>query len=207
MKRIFKKIAKFEDSRISWLILAVFMGFLVVLAHNFFQNYLYMPPCEKCVYIRFSMIVIAFGSLIASINPKNLALKFTGYIFGFYGVIYGIINSIKLIKIHAIVRSDDIFGFSGCLVEPDFPFSLPLANLYPSMFKPTGDCGFDNPIIPHNANLDQIQIFFTNLYSDGWYLIPSLYFGNMAQCTLLVYVFVLFVLASMFLSFILKRVK
>lgn len=69
-----EKIAKFADSRLPWAILIVVSVGLVILAHSLFQNYVYMPPCEQCVYIRFAFLCMALGGLIAIINPKNLLL-------------------------------------------------------------------------------------------------------------------------------------
>ena len=69
-----KKMAKFQDSRISWAILVFVSVALVVIAHSLFQNYAYMPPCEQCVYIRFAFLCMALGGVIAMINPKNCYL-------------------------------------------------------------------------------------------------------------------------------------
>lgn len=45
-------------------------GRINYLAHSFFQIYLYMAPCEQCVYIRYAMFVMVIGGVIAAINPK-----------------------------------------------------------------------------------------------------------------------------------------
>lgn len=34
-----------------------------------------MKPCEQCVYIRFDMLVMAIGGMIALINPANNIIK------------------------------------------------------------------------------------------------------------------------------------
>ena len=70
-----EKIAKFSNSRLPWAILIIVSVGLVILAHSLFQNYVYMPPCEQCVYIRFAFLCMALGGLIAIINPKNLLLN------------------------------------------------------------------------------------------------------------------------------------
>lgn len=83
-------LVRWQERRFLWLLMACAMGGLIILAHSFFQIYLYMAPCEQCVYIRFAMFVMVFGGLIAAINPKNVVLKLIGCIAAFYGSIMGI---------------------------------------------------------------------------------------------------------------------
>lgn len=203
-------ISNIQNQRFIWLVMFVSMLGMVLLAHGFFQNYLYMAPCEQCVYIRFSMLVMALGGLLAAINPKNLILKISGYILGFYGAIIGIKYSTKLQGIHAAVNSDDPFamlGMQGCSLTPNFPFNLPLAKLAPDWFQPTGDCGYDAPIVPSGVELSSLQQFFVDLYSQGWYLIPSAKFADMASCTLLAYVVALVLLFIMLTGWIVSIIK
>lgn len=82
-------LVRWQEQRFLWLLMACAMGGLIILAHSFFQIYLYMAPCEQCVYIRFAMLVMVFGGLIAAINPKNVVLKLIGCIAAFYGSILG----------------------------------------------------------------------------------------------------------------------
>lgn len=96
----------------------------------------------------------------------------------------------KLIGIHDAVHSDDpmaMFGMQGCSTEPHFPFGLPLEKWAPAWFQPTGDCGYDAPVVPDGATLSSLQQWFIELYqsSDGWYLIPAWKFMDMASCCLL----------------------
>lgn len=111
---------RWQERRFLWLLMACAMGGLIILAHSFFQIYLYMAPCEQCVYIRFAMFVMVFGGLIAAINPKNLILKLVGCIAAFYGSIMGIKFSIKLNGIHYAVHNpdpDSLFGVQGCSTD------------------------------------------------------------------------------------------
>ncbi|SUX57965.1 disulfide bond formation protein [Citrobacter braakii] len=64
-------LVRWQEQRFLWLLMACAMGGLIILAHSFFQIYLYMAPCEQCVYIRFAMLVMVFGGLIAAINPQK----------------------------------------------------------------------------------------------------------------------------------------
>lgn len=197
-------MADWQDKRFLWFLMAFVAFALLFTAHNVFQHYVYMPPCEQCVYIRYSFFCILFGGLIAAINPKQILLKIVGYILGFYGIITGMLFSIKLNGIHAAAHGDDPFGVQGCSTDPTFPFGLPLANWWPDWFSPTGDCGYDNPIVPDGTELSGLQQWLVDLYSDGWYLIPSAHFGNMAQCTFLAFLVCFLALLAMFASWIIR---
>ena len=203
----FKKMAKFQDSRISWAILVFVSVALVVIAHSLFQNYAYMPPCEQCVYIRFAFLCMALGGVIAIINPKNLLFALVGYLFAFWGAVQGIMYSVKLAKIHDAVHGDDPFGVQGCSTEPHYPFGLPLEKWAPDWFMPTGDCGYDSPMVPDGAVLSDLQKNIVDLYADGWYLVPSSKFMSMADCTLLGFGICFVVLALMLVSKLLSFKK
>jgi len=203
----FKKMAKFQDSRISWAILVFVSVTLVVIAHSLFQNYAYMPPCEQCVYIRFAFLCMALGGMIAIINPKNLLFALVGYVFAFWGAVQGIMYSVKLAKIHDAVHGDDPFGVQGCSTEPHYPFGLPLEKWAPDWFMPTGDCGYDSPMVPDGAVLSDLQKNIVDLYADGWYLVPSSKFMSMADCTLLGFGICFVVLALMLVSKLLSFKK
>lgn len=200
-------MAKFQDSRISWAILVFVSIALVVIAHSLFQNYAYMPPCEQCVYIRFAFLCMALGGVIAMINPKNLFFALIGYGFAFWGAVQGIMYSVKLAKIHDAVHGDDPFGVQGCSTEPHYPFGLPLEKWAPDWFMPTGDCGYDSPMVPGGAVLSDLQKNIVDLYADGWYLVPSSKFMSMADCTLLGFSVCFVVLALMLVSKLLSFLK
>ena len=203
----FKKMAKFQDSRISWAALVFVSVALVVIAHSLFQNYAYMPPCEQCVYIRFAFLCMALGGVIAMINPKNLLFALVGYVFAFWGAVQGIMYSVKLAKIHDAVHGDDPFGVQGCSTEPHYSFGLPLEKWAPDWFMPTGDCGYDSPMVPDGAVLSDLQKSIVDLYADGWYLVPSSKFMSMADCTLLGFGICFVVLALMLVSKLLSFKK
>lgn len=96
------------------------------LAHSFFQIYLYMAPCEQCVYIRYAMFVMVIGGLVAAINPKNIVLKLIGCVMAFYGSIMGLKFSFKLNDIHHAVHNpdpDSLFGVQGCSTDQLSPLT------------------------------------------------------------------------------------
>lgn len=43
-------LVRWQEQRFLWLLMVVAMGGLIILAHSFFQIYLYMAPCEQCVH-------------------------------------------------------------------------------------------------------------------------------------------------------------
>lgn len=186
------EIAHWSDMRWPWALIIFLSCALVVLAHNVFQVWLYMKPCEQCVYIRFGFLVVALGALITVINPKNLILKLVGLVVSVYGAVYGLMCSFKLSSIHHAIHGDDmeaVFGMQGCSLEPKYPFGLPLEKWAPDWFLPTGDCGYDTAVVPDGTVLSSAQQFLINMYNsaDSWYLIPAWKFMSMAQCCILAF--------------------
>ena len=203
-------IADWQDMRWPWILMAAVCVLLVLVAHYMFQVWLYMAPCEQCVYIRFGFLVMAIGGLLCAINPKNLILKVLGYVFAFAGAIYGLKCSVKLAAIHHAIHSDDptaMFGMQGCSTDPHYPFDLPLAQWAPDWFKPTGDCGYDLAVVPDGVQLSSLQQWFIDMYnsSDSWYLSPKWKFLSMAQCCELAFGFMFLVLVIMAVCFVWKR--
>ena len=130
--------ADWQETREPWILFGVTSIILVLLAHYLFQGWLYMLPCEQCVYIRYGNIVMAIGAFLITINPKQALLKIAGIGVFLYGLIYTMICSWKLMGIHDAVHSDDpmaMFGMQGCSTEPTYHFGLPLDKWAPDWFK------------------------------------------------------------------------
>lgn len=205
-----------QNTRVPWILMIIVTFGLTCVAHFFFQEYLYMEACEQCVYIRFAMIVMTIGGLIAAFRPQCNVAKFIGYTLGFYGIVIGVEFCLTLNHIHEVVHSANPFGgVDGCREIPIFPFNLPLYEWSPGWFLPTGECGLDNPIVPEEAykSLSPIQQFFVGtekgdfmdgFYSDGWYLIPAWKFMNMAIACLLAFVCCFICLGAMFIGYVAK---
>ena len=100
---------------------------------------------------------------LAGISPKNIILKLIAYALSFWGAILGIMYSLKLDKIHKAARGDYPFGVQGCLIQPRYPFNLPLHEWAFDWFLPTGDCEYDNPVVPDGAALDALQRYFIDI--------------------------------------------
>ena len=205
----------FQNHRKIYIFLSLFLGILLLISHYFLQKYLFMRPCEQCVYIRFAMVIIIIACFIAFINPKNDFLKSLFYVFAFFGIYYGINASLKLDDIYEAVKNQNAFGLS-CKQIPIFPFNIEL-DKYFSFFKITGECGNDIAYVPKEeiSNLSSLQKFFIGnpnefkdgIYSDGWYLLPWFDFINMAKFSLMVFCFCFFVVFLGFFAFIFKAKK
>ncbi len=205
-KKIIDLIARWQNQRFLWGLMVFACVMLVFVAHFLFQEYGYMRPCEQCVYIRYAFSVMGIGGILALINPKQIALKIIAYILAFYGAIRGIMFSWKLNTIHHAAHSEDaIFGVQGCSTKANYDFGIPLDEWLPGWFEPTGDCGFDYPTPPDDVVLEGFRKAFVEFYQDGWYLIPSQHFGNMAQCCLLAFGLCFVILAIMLASWIYKK--
>lgn len=199
-KNIILKIAKWQSGICLWLIIGFCSLFLLLLSH-IFQSYFFMPPCEQCVYIRFAFVLLIFSSLIAIFLKQRLI----SYIISFYAIYFGFRAAIKLEAIKQAINSNNIFGMIGCSSEPNFPLFLPLDKYFPQLFKPLGSCGYDAPIIPQNTNLNTFQEYFTNLYSNGWYLIPQAKFLNMAEACIIAFGVIFLCISVMFICALSKK--
>ena len=175
------------SSKKLWIYIGVFMLFCVGVAHFIFQNYLYMRPCVQCIYIRYYMIIAGFGAIFIAIFYKQILLYIFGILVFSYGAICGLLESLKLNTIHQAIANANPFGVKGCLDRPIFELKIAWDEILPSLFKATGQCGLDMPMVPTDIKLDTIQGYFVSLYQDGWYLIPSLKLINMAQISIIIF--------------------
>jgi len=207
------ELKKLQEARRIWFFLALIAFIPVLIAHYFFQNYLYMRPCEHCVYLRLDMLFIAFGAFLCFVYPKSKILKVLAFILIFYGVFMGIKHSLILQKIYAMVLEENPFGgIEGCKNIPQFIFNLPLHEWFKGWFLPSGECGNDKPFVLEGTILSPLQEFFigqapyfqNGLYSKGWFLIPQYSFINMAQFCFLLFLFVGVLSILLFLGFVLK---
>ena len=164
--------ARWQNHRPVWLIMAFTALFLELLAWLVFQEIQGYEACELCVYIRFSMLVIFAGGMIAAIRPKSLIFRAIAYVVCGYGIIKGWIWDIKLqmehIMLDKLESGMDFFaaggGRGGCSMEPVFPFGLPLNEWFPSNFQPTGVCGADGWSML-GFNMSECLFLFYGIYT------------------------------------------
>ncbi|GAA4875278.1 disulfide bond formation protein B [Ferrimonas pelagia] len=143
---------RWADMRQVWLVMAGASGFMMLCSTIYFQGWLAMDPCEKCVYIRLSQICIIIAGLFLAISPKNLAVKLLGLALAWWAIFYGLNHSLDYIASHhtmdALDSGMDFFaaggGANACATEPAYPFALALHEWWPGMFAITGVCGEDD---------------------------------------------------------------
>ncbi|MGL4209213.1 MAG: disulfide bond formation protein B [Candidatus Adiutrix sp.] len=136
-------LARWQNLRLFWFIFAFCALGIEIFSWLFFQKFLGLFPCELCVYIRFSMVVIFLGAMVATINPQKFALKFGGILIVIWGVVRGLIWNTALYFENNINPEEHLM--SGCsLTALKFPFNLPLAEWLPSHFMPLALCGQDS---------------------------------------------------------------
>ena len=169
--------------------------FCLILSHAFFQNYLFMQPCEQCIYVRFAFCVLILACILLCFK----FVKFLGFSLAFFGIFCGLKASLKLMQIHAALLSNNPF-LASCSNFPHFAFNIPLDKFFPSLFTITGICGLDAPTPPSDVNLSVTQSFFVELYSQGWYLIPKYHFITMAEASTLIFALILLLLFMLFLK-------
>ncbi|GAA4881972.1 disulfide bond formation protein B [Ferrimonas pelagia] len=143
---------RWANLRPVWFVMAGAALFLEATAHIYFQWFLAMDPCEKCVYIRYSQFCIMFAGLLIAIKPQNLVLKLIGLYIAWWAILQGMVWSVDLVASHSTMEAldtgMDFFaaggGANACATEPSFPFGLPLHEWFPTTFAITGVCGEDN---------------------------------------------------------------
>lgn len=152
-------LADWQDRRPIWLLGGGSALALEIFSWAYFQNFLGLSPCEMCVYIRFSMVAIFAGAMIAAIKPNKPLFKAIGYIVVIWGMVKGLRWDIAL-ELDYLKALEDPFSVPCSMATAYYPFGLPLAQWLPGHFAPAAMCG-----------------------EDGW----SLFGLNMAQWLFIVY--------------------
>lgn len=184
--KILKSLKTLGNTRVFWIILGIVAIGIVLFSHFVIQEFLLIPPCEQCVYIRYAFMVLMLGCFIAALEPRSWIFKSIGVIVILYALVRGIVAARTLNTIHIALKEGIVFGLKGCSLEPQFDFNLPLDTWIPQLFRPLGFCGYDMPYV--NMELSPFREWFIALYAEGWYVIPSLELGSMAQCALIIFV-------------------
>lgn len=184
--KILKSLKTLGNTRVFWIILGIVAIGIVLFSHFVIQEFLLILPCEQCVYIRYAFVVLMLGCFIVALEPRSWIFKSIGVIVILYALVRGIVAARTLNTIHIALKEGIVFGLKGCSLEPQFDFNLPLDTWIPQLFRPLGFCGYDMPYV--NMELSPFREWFIALYAEGWYVIPSLELGSMAQCALIIFV-------------------
>ncbi|TQR56576.1 disulfide bond formation protein B [Campylobacter troglodytis] len=200
-------LESFKERRL-WFFIFTISLFSLLFVHYFLQIYLFMKPCVHCVYLRFAMLVMCVASFLGLVFKAKF-MQVLSLFLGGWGVFLGLKHSFLLNKIQASLKENNPFGIDGCTSITNFPLSLPLDKLFPSLFAPSGICGLDLAFVSEDVNLSRVQEFFIGraennfsdgLYSQGWYLVPKFEFISMAQACMLI--FGIFGLCLIFILFL-----
>ena len=159
-----------QDLRPIWLFGGAAALLLEIFSVLYYQNYLGLNPCEMCVYIRFSMLVIFLGAMFAAIKPDSAFFKIVGYTVVIWGLVRGILWDITL-EIENL-RAQDPDWYSTCsLTSIKYPFGLPLEQWFPSHFMPLTLCGeADNAWSLFGLNMSEWLFFVYGVFSLGIFL-------------------------------------
>ena len=120
--------------RSSWLLLAA-SAFLLELCALYFQHVMKLEPCVMCIYERITMLSIIVAGLIGAIAPENLFIRLTAFIIWGVGAVWGTMLATE--HVHFQLNPSP---FATCDFFPNFPSWLPLHEIFPWLFNPTGDC-------------------------------------------------------------------
>ena len=135
-------MAELRKRRGIWLLLAGTALVMELFSWGFFQTLLDLKPCELCVYIRFSMLAICVGALVATIRPGSIFFRLAGYALTLWWTVQGFLWSLRLHNEN--LKAADPDWISACAGIPSFPFGLPLHKWLPSHFQPLAVCGEDS---------------------------------------------------------------
>jgi disulfide bond formation protein DsbB len=142
--QFFPTLGRWQERRPLWLLGGLWALGMELFSVLYFQLYLEMFPCEYCVKIRLSMIIIFIGAMVAAINPRCLILKVVGYGTTLCSAFWGLIMSgiLETINIKTLYTPGWFPPCSAGFVK--FPMGLKLDEWLPKHFNPEGTCGEDS---------------------------------------------------------------
>lgn len=117
-----------------WLLLA-FSAIALELSALYFQHVMKLEPCVMCVYERLTMFAIVAAGLIGASAPHYLIVRLLAFSVWALGSVWGLLLAIE----HSDYQMNPS-PFATCDFFPNFPEWLPLHELMPWLFNPTGDC-------------------------------------------------------------------
>ena len=169
-----------------------------------------MRPCANCIYIRFALCIFILAALMLYLKLKFIKmLSFTLFTLSLY---IGFKYSYVLNENYKAVKEANPFGISFCPSSVS-AFNIALDKIH--FFHASGSCGKDKPLVDEDIKLSKIQEFFigkkednfsSGLYSNGWFLLPSFEFINMAQAAFLVFLALFILCLKEFISFLKNKI-
>jgi len=131
---LYSNLKQLSLQRSSWLLLAL-TAFLIELCALYFQHVMHLKPCVMCIYERIPMLAIIAAGLIGASAPQNKLIRLIGFIIWATAAIWGLLLSMEHVDFQM-----NPSPFARCEFLPNFPEWLPLHELMPWLFNPTGDC-------------------------------------------------------------------
>ena len=152
---VLKTLQNWQEHRLTWAIMLGTAAFLELCA-LYFQYGMMLDPCEKCVYQRLAVIILALAAIIIMIAPRNLMVRVVGYGVWIFGAMYGL-------KVAISQMADYVTPNFSCTLWPTFPFDLPLQDWLPELFMPTAICGTDTWLFL-GMNMAQWMVIIFSIY-------------------------------------------
>jgi len=131
---IYSNLKQLSLQRSSWLLLAS-SALVLELCALFFQHVMNLEPCVMCIYERLTMLAIVAAGLIGAIAPQNLFIRLIAFAVWAVGAVWGLMLANE--HVHYQLHPSP---FATCDFFPNFPTWLPLHEMVPWLFNPTGDC-------------------------------------------------------------------
>lgn len=128
------RLKHLSSHRWPWLLLAL-SALSMELCALYFQHIMKLEPCVMCIYERLTMLAILAAGLIGATAPNNIFVRLTAFAMWSIGAIWGLLLAIE----HTDYQINPS-PFATCDFYPNFPNWLPLHEILPWLFNPTGDC-------------------------------------------------------------------
>lgn len=117
-----------------WLLLAM-SALVLECSALYFQHVMKLEPCVMCVYERLTMLAIVAAGLVGASAPNYLIVRLLAFSVWALGSVWGLLLAFE----HSDYQMNPS-PFATCDFFPNFPEWLPLHELMPWLFNPTGDC-------------------------------------------------------------------
>jgi len=127
-------LKQLSQQRAAWVLLAV-SALSFELCALYFQHVMQLQPCVMCIYERLTMLAIVAAGLLGAINPRNIIIRLGAFGLWGLGSIWGVMLATE--HVHYQLHPSP---FATCEFFPNFPSWLPLHEMVPWLFNPTGDC-------------------------------------------------------------------
>lgn len=130
----FSSLHTFSKSRLSWVLLLVFVLFFEACA-LFFQHVMVLAPCVMCIYERVAMLGIGGSAIVGLIAPSNPLFRWLGLAGWGFSAYRGL-----MLALQHVDYQFNPSPFKTCDIFVTFPSWAPLNQWMPWMFEAYGDC-------------------------------------------------------------------